>query len=68
MTGDPPRSPPAHFSYVLLIPGEVTLATTISGDCAGHESSQKLTLRRTQTPKYKGNYIDLYLYFIYLNI
>ena len=45
MTGDPSPT----FSYVLLIPGEVTLTRTISGDCAGHKSSQKLTIRRTQT-------------------
>lgn len=50
------------FSYGLLIPGEVTLARTTFGDCAGHESSEKLTLRRIQSPKYKSNYIDLYLY------
>lgn len=70
MTGDSPPLPVPNthtFSYVLLIPGEVTLARTISGDCAGHESSQKLTLRRSQTPKYKGNYIDLYLY-LYISI
>lgn len=63
MTGDPSPT----FSYVLLIPGEVTPTRTISGDCAGHKSSQKLTIRRTQTPKYKGNYIDLYLY-LYISI
>lgn len=55
------------FSYGLLIPGEVTLAGITFGDCAGHENSEKLTLRRTQTPKYKGNYIDLYLY-LYISI
>lgn len=53
------------FSYGLLIPGEVTLTRTISGDGVGHESSEKLTLRRIQTPK--GNYIDLYLY-LYISI
>lgn len=55
------------FSYGLLVPGEVTLASTTTGDCAGHESSEKLTLRRIQTPKYKSNYIDLYLY-LYISI